>query len=132
MTTQVNWQKVRAELTRLANVDTLKAEVTRIGTELRNFDYQKVLSPAAQDKMKAFEKRYSTLMRTIHQAQRQMDREFNRLLRQVNVQRKDVNKTVTAQRAKLEKVSADFRKRFSKSTKTAKRKSRTVTRKRKA
>lgn len=119
MTTQVNWQRIRSELQRLADVEELKSEVHRIGTEIRKFDFHSVLSPSAAQKVKTFEKRYSELMRTIHKAQRQMDREFNRVLRQVKTHRSDVTKVVAQQKQKLEKLSTDFRKRFSKTTKTA-------------
>lgn len=120
MSTQVNWQWIRSEFQRLADVEKLKSEVQRIGAELRNFDFQGVLSPRAKEKVKAFEKRYGEIMRTIHQAQRQVDREFNRVLRQIKTHRVDMSKVVTQQKDKLEKLSTDFRKRFSKSTRTAK------------
>jgi hypothetical protein len=114
MNTQVNWKKIRDELQRFADVDKLKSEVQRIGTEIRNFDFHSVLSPAAQAKVKNFEKRYSELMRTIQSAQRQMDREFNRILRQIKAHRSDVGKVVDQQKTKLEKVSRQMRKRFTK------------------
>jgi hypothetical protein len=114
MNTQVNWKKIRNEFQRLTDVEQLKAEVHRIGSEIRKFDYHSVLSPSAQSKVKTFEKRYSNLMRTIGQAQRQVDREFNRILRQIKTYRSDVEGTMTQQKAKLQKVSHDLRKRFSK------------------
>ncbi len=114
MNTQVNWKKIRNEFQRLTDVDKLKVEVTRIGKELRKFDFHTVLSPAAQAKVKKFEKRYTELMRTIHQAQRQMDREFNRILRQINVHRSDVSKVVAEQKKNLEKASQVMKKRFTK------------------
>src|SRR5687768_582968 len=114
MNTQVNWKKIRGEFQRLADVEKLKSEVARIGTEIRKFDFHSVLSPAAATKVKNFEKRYAELMRTIHQAQRQMDREFNRILRQIKVHRSDVNKVVTQQKNKLEKASTVLKKRFTK------------------
>jgi hypothetical protein len=114
MTTQVNWQKIRTEINRLTDVEQLKSEVQRIGAEIRKFDFHTVLSPAAQQKLKRFEKRYNTLLRSIAQAQRQMDREFNRILRNIKSHRTDVEKAVTQQKTKLEKASMGFRKRFSK------------------
>ena len=134
MSTQVNWQKIRSEFQRLADVEKLKTEVHRIGREIRTFDYHAVLSPSAQAKVKNFEKRYSELMRNIQQAQRHMDREFNRVLRQIHVHRSDVRKAVAQQKSKLEKVSTDLRRRFAKrsaaaATKTARRPARTVARK---
>ena len=114
MNTQVNWKKIRNEFQRLADVEKLKSEVHRIGTEIRKFDFHTVLSPAAATKVKNFEKRYADLMRTIHQAQRQMDREFNRILRQIKVHRSDVSKVVAQQKNKLEKASVVLKKRFTK------------------
>ena len=115
MTPQINWQKIRNEFNRLSDVENLKSEVQRIGTEIRKFDFHTVLSPAAAAKVKAFEKRYATLMRTISQGQRQMDREFNRILREIKGRRAVVNKMVREQKNKLEKVSTDLRKRWAKS-----------------
>lgn len=112
MNTQVNWKKIRNEFQRLADVDQLKSEVQRIGGELRKFDLNTVLSPKAQARVKVFEKRYAELMRTLQTAQRQMDREVNRILRQIKVHRADVNSVVNQQKNKLEKVSRDFKKRF--------------------
>jgi hypothetical protein len=129
MTAQVNWKRIRSELQRLADVDQLKGEVSRIGHEIRKFDFHSVLSPAAAEKVKNFEKRYADLMRTIHQAQRQMDREFNRILRQIKTHRTDVSKVVADQKDKLEKVSTDFKKRFSKSERMAPAKKKTAARK---
>ncbi len=114
MNTQVNWKKIRSEFQRLADVDKLKSEVQRIGSEIRKFDFHSVLSPSAATKVKTFEKRYAELMRTIHQAQRQMDREFNRIMRQIKGHRSDVTKVVAQQKSKLEKVSRDMQKRFTK------------------
>lgn len=128
MTGQVNWQKIRTEFNRLTDVENLKNEVQRIGAEIRNFDFHAVLSPAANQKVKMFEKRYTVLMRSLSQAQRQVDREFNRVLRQIKEHRAGVDKVVKEQKDKLETAAADFRKRFSKkaagtkSTKTATRK----------
>lgn len=127
MNTQVNWKKIRDEFQRLTNVEKIKSEVNRIGTEIRKFDYNTVLSPAAQSRVKTFERRYAELMRTLHQAQRQVDREFNRILRQIKVHRSDMNKAVAQQKYKLEQASTVLKKRFSKKAapsrpRTAKRK----------
>lgn len=129
MATQVNWKKIRQEFNRLADVDKLKTEVQRIGTEIRGFNFQSVLSPSAQTKVKKFEKRYSELMKTIHTAQRQMDREFNKVLSQIKGHRVDVNKAVNQQKEKLEAVSADLQKRFAKKTAAAKKATKTSTKK---
>lgn len=131
MNTQVNWKKIREELQRFADVEKLKSEVQRIGTEIRNFDYQAMLSPAAKAKVKGFEKRYAELLRNLHQAQRQMDREFNKVLRQIKGHRSDVEKVVAQQRTKLERASKDLKKRFAKKVGTKVRTAGTPSRKKK-
>ncbi len=110
MSTQASWNRIRNEFTRLTDVDQLKSEVHRIGNELRKFDFHAVLSPSAQARVKMFERRYAELMRTMQTAQRQVDREFNKILRQVKARRSTVTKVMTQQRDKLDTL----RKRFSK------------------
>ena len=112
MNPQVNWQKIRDEFQRLTDVEQLKSEVHRIGHELRKFDLQKVLSPAAQDRVKHFEKRYAELVRTLTKAQTQVDREFNRLMKQIKDHRSDVTKVMNEQKGKLEKISTVLKRRF--------------------
>ena len=101
MSTQASWQRIRNEFTRLTDVDQLKSEVHRIGNELRKFDFHAVLSPSAQARVKMFERRYAELMRTMQQAQRQVDREFNKILRQVKSRRGTVTKVMMQQKNKL-------------------------------
>ncbi len=101
MRAQASWQKIRNEFTRLTDVDQLKSEVHRIGNELRKFDFHAVLSPSAQARVKMFEGRYAKLMRTMQQAQRQVDREFNKILRQVKTRRGTVTRVMTQQKNKL-------------------------------
>ncbi len=120
MNTQLNWKKIRDEIQRLAHVETLQAEVQRIGSEIRKFDFHTVLSPTAKLKVKSFEKRYAVLMRTIQQTQRQMDREFNRLVRQIKVHRSDVSKVVAKQKITLAKKSKEMKKRFASKAKPVK------------
>jgi hypothetical protein len=120
MNTKIDWN---------ALTETLKTEVQRISVELKKFDYQKVLSPAAQQKVKAFEKRYSEVVKQLHKVQRQADREFNRLLRQVKDQRVNVLHIVTQQRSRFEKASKDLRDRFKKQAGAATSKKKTAPRK---
>lgn len=102
MSTQASWQRIRNEFQRLTDVDQLKSEVHRIGNELRSFDFHTVLSPSAQARVKSFERRYAELMRTMQQAQRQVDREFNKILRQIKTQRGTVTKAMAEQKSKLD------------------------------
>ncbi|MGE4132528.1 MAG: DUF4286 family protein [Bdellovibrionales bacterium] len=135
MNTQANWQRIRDEIQRLTSVDELKTEVHRIGTEIRKFDFHTMLSPAAQAKVKVFERRYANLMRSVQQAQRQVDREFNRLMRQIKTRKTDVSKAMKQQKSKLQDIQRTFTaskakvKKTAKKGKTAATKTRTTTKK---
>lgn len=121
MNTQASWQKIRNEFTRLTDVDQLKTEVQRIGNELRKFDFHTVLSPSAQTRVKKFERRYAELMRTMQTAQRQVDREFNKIMRQMKERRGMVSKVMTQQKTKLNTLRKQFSAGSAKMKKTTKR-----------
>lgn len=129
MSTQASWQKIRNEFNRLTDIEELRSEVQRIGNELRKFDFHSVLSPSAQAKVKMFERRYAELMRSMQQAQRQVDREFNRILRQIKTQRGTVNKVVNQQKAKLSDLGKKFAAGSKKMKKASVKTARTATRK---
>ncbi|GEM_PF-1328781 len=82
-----DWKKIRNEINRLSDLDVLKAEVQKVRDEISKFDLQDFLSPSAQKKVKEFETRYNKLMKNVGSAQRQLDREFNKLIRQVQKHR---------------------------------------------
>jgi hypothetical protein len=80
---QVNWTKLRAELNKLSDVGKLRQDLQRIASDLRKFDFHTVLTPQALERVKTFEKKYSDLIKTVHQAQRQVDREMTKIIRHV-------------------------------------------------
>lgn len=123
MNTQASWQKIRNEFTRLTDVNQLKTEVQRIGNELRKFDFHSVLSPSAQTRVKKFERRYAELMRTMQTAQRQVDREFNKIMRQVKEQRGAVTKAMMEQKSALDTLRKKFTAGSAKMKKAAKKSS---------
>ena len=112
MNTQVNWQRIRAELQRLADAESLKTEVQRISGELRKFDYHSVLSPKAAERVKELEQRYDDLMRRMHLAQRKMDREITRILKRLKFHGDDAAENLAKQKSRLEKLSQTFKGRF--------------------
>lgn len=132
MNPQVNWQKIKSELNKLADVTKLSDELRKVANEIRNFDFHTVLTPQAQERVKAFEKRYGEILKTVHQAQRQVDREVNKILRQVKTHSiladgrlESLRKVAHQGTQKLSKVAEDLRSRLSK-TKKKKRKVRKV------
>lgn len=131
MNPQVNWDKIKGELNKLADVGRLKQDLQKIATDIRKFDFHTILTPDAQERVKAFEKKYADLIKTVHQAQRQVDREVNKILRHVkgsallaDVKLENIRRVAFDQRERLNKVTQDLRKRFTKTPKKkAKRKS---------
>jgi predicted nucleic acid-binding Zn-ribbon protein len=128
MSTQASWQRIRNEFTRLTDVEQLKNEVHRIGNELRKFDFHAVLSPSAQARVKMFERRYAELMRTMQTAQRQVDREFNKVLKQVKTRRGTVEKVLAQQKDKLNTLRKKFTAGSAKMKKNASKRATTKTR----
>jgi hypothetical protein len=136
MNPQVNWQKLRGELNKLADVGKLKQDLQKIASELRKFDFHTILTPEAKERVKTFEKKYAELIKTVHQAQRQVDREVNKILRQVkgsailaDVKLENIRRVAFDQRERLNKVTQDLRKRFAKTTKKKGKRKSTGTRK---
>jgi hypothetical protein len=50
------------------------------------------LSPASEKKLKRLETKYSDVLKTVHRAQRQLDREVNRFMRKLKTHRLDAEK----------------------------------------
>lgn len=131
MNPQVNWQKIKGELNKLTDVAKLKQELQKLASDIRKFDFHTILTPEAQERVKTFEKKYAELLKTVHQAQRQVDREVNKILRQVkgsallaDVKLENIRRVAFDQRERLNKATQDLRKRFGKTAKKkAKRKS---------
>ena len=83
----LDWNKIRQEINRLSDLNVLKSEIQKVRDEVKSFDYQGFLSPTAQKRVKDFEVRYNKLMKTVGSAQKQLDREFDKLIRQVQKHR---------------------------------------------
>ncbi len=83
MANVIDWNKIRSELNKMGNLEKIKAELKKIGDELSHGDYHSILTPAAMARVKRVEKKYSALVKSAHKAQVQLDREVNRILRQV-------------------------------------------------
>jgi hypothetical protein len=98
MAVQLNldWNKIRQEINRLSDINVIKSEVHKVRDEIKNFDYQSYLSPTAKKRVKDVEKRYNKLMKTVGSAQRQLDREFNKLIRQIQTHRDTAQSRIDA------------------------------------
>jgi hypothetical protein len=136
MNPQVNWQKLKGELNKLADVNKLREDLQKIATEIRKFDFHTILTPDAKERVKTFEKKYAELIKTVHQAQRQVDREVNKILRQVkgsailaDGRLENIRRVAFDQRDRLTKLTQDLRKRFGKTGKKKTKRKTTGTRK---
>jgi hypothetical protein len=131
MNPQVNWAKIKAEINKLADLDHVKTEVKRIAEEIRKFDINKRLSPTAKQRLKNVESKYHEVTSRLNRTQRQIDREFNRVLRFLNQNRskaKDgldmVKQTASDQRRRLKRVGDEIRNRVLKTSGTKRKSSR--------
>lgn len=111
----LNWNKIRTEINRLSDLNALKSEIQKVTNEVKSFDYQNLLSPTAKGRVKDFEGRYNKFMKTVGSAQRQLDREFNKLLRQIQKHRSTAEerleyiKTLAdQQKSKIDKMAKNF------------------------
>jgi len=111
----LDWKKIRSEISRLSDLNVLKSEVQKARDEIMKFDLQDFLSPNAQKKVKEFEKRYNKLMKNMGSAQKQMDREFNKLIRQIQKHKSTAQNRIDqlknlaeTQKDKVEKVAKDL------------------------
>lgn len=83
MAKAIDWNKIRNELNKMANLDKITAELKKVKAELSHGDFHSILTPSALARVKKVEKKYSQLVKSAHKAQLQIDREVNRILRQV-------------------------------------------------
>lgn len=123
---QVNWNKLKSELNKLTDVTKLKNDLQKMASDIRKFDYQTVLTPQAKERVKLFEKKYSEIIKTVHQAQRQVDREVNKIIRHVKGNRllTDVKLDTIRKMAQEQlKVTQELAKRWTNGKKPAKKKS---------
>jgi hypothetical protein len=120
------WAARLEELLNVKNIDDLKSELgklaSEIQTEIQKFDINAHLSPEAKTRLKALEGRYAKVMKAIHKAQKQFDREFNKSLRVLKRTRQDAEKQfenirtrITKHRSTIVKASSDLTKKIKKS-----------------
>lgn len=112
----LDWNKIREEINRLSDLNVLKSEIYKVRDEVKNFDYHTLLSPTAKKRVRDFENRYNKLMKTVGSAQRQLDREFNKLLRQVKKHRDTAEHRIDQlknladeQKNKIDRIAQDLK-----------------------
>lgn len=88
----LDWEKIKNELGKLTSVEGIRQELDKIKSEVKSFDIHKVLSPTAKKKLKNLEAKYAEVSRIVARAQRELDRELNRILRQLKTRRAEAEK----------------------------------------
>jgi len=108
MAARIDFAKLTAELTRLADLERFRKEAHKLQNEIKNFDIQSHLTPAAKARLKIFEQQYKDLQKKLHRSQRNLDRELDKAMRKFNVQREQAEATLdlvlTLARDKAKKV----------------------------
>jgi hypothetical protein len=106
-TEENRWVARLEEILQVKNVDELKSELTKLAgevqTEIQNFDIKEHLSPEAKSRLKSLEKRYNEVVRAVHKAQKEFDREFNKSLRTLKSTRQEAEKQLNAIKNKITK-----------------------------
>lgn len=84
---------IRAELSKLTDLDYLKKEINRLAKEIRNYDIDTLpLSPQAKSRLHQLEKRFDELRSRLNQLQKQMDTEVNKFMTIVKKTRADAER----------------------------------------
>lgn len=124
---QINWTKLKGEINKFADLEHLKTEVQRLTKEISKFDIHAHLSPSAKARLKKVEARYVEVSKTLGKTQRQVDREVNRVIRQIKAQRSRAEKgldmlkaAAQGQSKRLEKARDMFKARVAQATGTKK------------
>ena len=136
----LNWNQIHKDIRKYADLEKLKKELEWLKAEIRNLNLRAFLSPAAEKRLKDLEKKYAEVLRTVHRAQRQLDREVARFMRKFKTTRVEAEKKFDSlydlamtQKAWIEKTSMDFKKRvLSQKTAQKRSKKKASTRKKKA
>lgn len=130
----LNWNQIHKDIREYADLEKLKKELLRLKAEIRSLNLRAFLSPAAEKRLKDLERRYADVLRTVHRAQRQLDREVARFMRKFKSTRVQAEKKIDSlydlamtQKAWIEKASEDFKKRVLNQKKKAKKQSKKKT-----
>lgn len=124
------WLMRFEELLKVKNVDDLKTELGKLASEIQSeiqkFDINSHLSAEAKTRLKALESRYGQVMKAVHKAQKQFDREFNKSLRVLKRTRQDAEKhlqtiktRITKHRGTIVKASSSLKQKIEKTAKKA-------------
>ena len=59
----MNWEKIKAEVTKFADVEYLRKELHKISQDIGRFNLKSYLAPSTQKKIKSLEDRYNNMLR---------------------------------------------------------------------
>ena len=124
-----NWDKIRKEISKIKDLDSLKKELNKLTREIKRFDIQNHLSEQATRRLKNLEDQYQKVVDAIMSIQKQIDIELNKTIGHIKNSQKDVKKKMGAfkksadgQKKKLRKMSTQLKKSVAKKAKASKKK----------
>jgi hypothetical protein len=88
----LNWDQIRREISSYTDLNKLKTELSRLKEDISKLKVRDFLSPASEKKLKRLEAKYGDVLKSVHRAQRQLDREVNRFMRKLKTHRQDAEK----------------------------------------
>jgi hypothetical protein len=74
---------IKRELLRLADLDTLKKELKRVATEIKNHEVHINLTPSAARRLEVLEQRFRDLLKRVSELQKQVEGNFEKFVRLV-------------------------------------------------
>ena len=95
---EINWEKIKSELKKIKDFDSLKKELIVLKKEIQKLNIHDYLSPSAANQLKTLEKRYADVSKKIQKAQAQLDQEFTKALdslKKVKVEAEKSLKSIT-------------------------------------
>lgn len=104
----LDWQKIKTEVSKLRNVESVKAELNKIAHDLKKVDIRAQLGPQAKQKIADIEKRYERFLVTFSTAQKQFDREFNKVVRQLKITRSEAQTRFSQTKKEVLKAGANL------------------------
>ncbi len=116
----LSWTKLKGEINKVADLDRLKSEIHKLGTELSKYDISSFMSPTAKKRLADLEKRYAEGLKALTKGQRQFDREFNKALRTFKTHKKKAEAKIEQLRKNIAKGKKSTRKKTSRKTSTRK------------
>jgi hypothetical protein len=99
---EFNFDRIRKEIEKYTNTKQIKAEFSKLEEKVRNFDMHLKLSPEAKRKIDLVEKKYGEVVKAVNDAQKKLDVEFTKAVKNLKTTRSDLEKKLNGIRTKAQ------------------------------